>query len=59
MLALDKQLAITLQTIKSRTSNVTTMKAIKEGVKVTCAGDQLQKFQAVVNLYRAIGGGWK
>jgi multidrug efflux system outer membrane protein len=47
LLALDKQLAITLQTIKSRTTNVSTMKALKEGAKVTGAA----VVQSEANLY--------
>lgn len=49
LLALDKQLAITLETIKSRTSNVETMKALKEGAKVTGAS----VVQSEANLYAA------
>lgn len=49
LLALDKQLAITLQTIKSRTSNVETMKALKEGAKVNGAA----VVQSEANLYAA------
>jgi multidrug efflux system outer membrane protein len=49
LLALDKQLAITLQTIKSRTTNVQTMKALKEGAKVTGAA----VVQSEANLYAA------
>ncbi len=49
LLALDKQLAITLQTIKSRTDNVATMKALKEGAKVTGAA----VVQSEANLYSA------
>lgn len=47
LLALDKQLAITLQTIESRTTNVTTMKALKEGAKITGAA----VVQSEANLY--------
>ncbi|MEJ5996376.1 efflux transporter outer membrane subunit [Pedobacter sp. Du54] len=49
LLALDKQLAITLQTIKSRKSNVEAMKALKEGAKVTGAA----VVQSEANLYAA------
>ncbi|MBB2144394.1 efflux transporter outer membrane subunit [Pedobacter sp. LMG 31464] len=49
LLALDKQLAITLQTIKSRTSNVETMKALKDAAKVTGAA----VVQSEANLYAA------
>ena len=49
LLALDKQLAITLQTIKSRTNNVETMKALKEGAKVNGAA----VVQSEANLYAA------
>ncbi|MFI5452669.1 efflux transporter outer membrane subunit [Pedobacter sp. UC225_61] len=49
LLALDKQLAITLQTIKSRTNNVATMKALKEGAKVNGAA----VVQSEANLYAA------
>jgi len=49
LLALDKQLAITLQTIKARKSNVETMKALKEGAKVTGAA----VVQSEANLYAA------
>jgi len=49
LLALDKQLAITMQTIKSRTNNVATMKALKEGAKVNGAA----VVQSEANLYAA------
>ncbi len=49
LLALDKQLAITLQTIESRKTNVETMKALKEGAKVTGAA----VVQSEANLYAA------
>ncbi|MFD0941709.1 efflux transporter outer membrane subunit [Pedobacter boryungensis] len=49
LLALDKQLAITLQTIKSRTNNVATMKALKDGAKVNGAA----VVQSEANLYAA------
>jgi len=49
LLALDKQLAITLQTIKSRKSNVEAMKALKDAAKVTGAA----VVQSEANLYAA------
>ncbi len=49
LLALDKQLAITLQTIKARRNNVEAMKALKEGAKVTGAA----VVQSEANLYAA------
>ncbi len=49
LLALDKQLAITLQTIKSRKANVETMKALKDAAKVTGAA----VVQSEANLYAA------
>lgn len=49
LLALDKQLAITLQTIQARKSNVEAMKALKEGAKVTGAA----VVQSEANLYAA------
>lgn len=49
LLALDKQLEITLQTIKSRTNNVETMKALKEAARVNGAA----VVQSEANLYAA------
>lgn len=49
LLALDKQLAITLQTIEARKKNVEAMKALKEGAKVTGAA----VVQSEANLYAA------
>jgi multidrug efflux system outer membrane protein len=49
LLALDKQLAITLETIKSRKANVETMKALKDAAKVTGAA----VVQSEANLYAA------
>lgn len=49
LLALDKQMAITLKTIESRKANVETMKALKEGAKVTGAA----VVQSEANLYAA------
>ncbi|WP_090997746.1 efflux transporter outer membrane subunit [Pedobacter insulae] len=49
LLALDKQLEITLQTIKSRRTNVETMKALKDAAKVTGAA----VVQSEANLYAA------
>jgi multidrug efflux system outer membrane protein len=49
LLALDKQLVITLQTIKARKNNVEAMKALKEGAKVTGAA----VVQSEANLYAA------
>jgi len=49
LLALDKQLAITLQTINARKNNVEAMKALKEGAKVTGAA----VVQSEANLYAA------
>lgn len=49
LLALDKQLEITIQTIKSRTNNVSTMKALKEGARVNGAA----VVQSEANLYAA------
>jgi len=49
LLALDKQLAITLETIKSRTANVKAMKALKDAARVTGAA----VVQSEANLYAA------
>ena len=49
LLALDKQLSITLQTIKARKNTVEAMKALKEGAKVTGAA----VVQSEANLYAA------
>lgn len=49
LIALDKQLSITLQTIEARKSNVEAMKALKEGAKVTGAA----VVQSEANLYAA------
>jgi multidrug efflux system outer membrane protein len=49
LLALDKQLAITLETIKSRTANVQAMKALKDAARVTGAA----VVQSEANLYAA------
>lgn len=49
LLALDQQLEITLQTIKSRTTNVQTMKALKEAARVNGAA----VVQSEANLYAA------
>ncbi len=49
LLALDQQLAITLQTVNSRKSNVETMKALKEGAVVNGAA----VLQSEANLYAA------
>lgn len=49
LLALDKQLKITLETIKSRANNVETMKALKEGALVNGAA----VVQSEANLYAA------
>lgn len=47
LLALDKQLAITLQTVQSRTNNVQTMKALKDAARVNGAA----VVQSEANLY--------
>ncbi|RZK57101.1 MAG: efflux transporter outer membrane subunit [Pedobacter sp.] len=49
LLALDKQLAITLKTIESRRNNVESMKALKEAARVTGAA----VVQSEANLYAA------
>ncbi len=49
LLALDKQLKITMQTIESRTTNVETMKALKEAARVNGAA----VVQSEANLYAA------
>lgn len=49
LLALDKQLKITLETVKSRANNVETMKALKEGALVNGAA----VVQSEANLYAA------
>ena len=49
LIALDKQLKITLETVKSRTNNVETMKALKEGALVNGAA----VVQSEANLYAA------
>lgn len=49
LLALDKQLAITKQTVELRKNNVSAMKALKEGAKVTGAA----VVQSEANLYAA------